>query len=180
MSENSLKIRGKFINKLASKLEDLTDDVELLSKVDKKIFKKLNRNLSKQLGGSQIGGEDADLKAIQIATLKKKLELEAQKKKIEKAVTDATALKDKIGEINAALLGLKTTIDAFDMKLPDLESIQLNIQYLKQDQLDKLTAAVSANTPWADFDNGDTKPVATLVTKEIYEQLVPPVQPQVQ
>ena len=39
MSENNLKIRGKFINKLTSKIEDLNNNFILLSKVDKKILK---------------------------------------------------------------------------------------------------------------------------------------------
>jgi len=41
MSEYNLKIRNKFINKLVYKINDLNKNLELLQKVDKKIFKNM-------------------------------------------------------------------------------------------------------------------------------------------
>ena len=41
MSEYNLKIRNKFINKLLYKINDLNENLELLQKVDKKIFKNI-------------------------------------------------------------------------------------------------------------------------------------------
>ena len=50
MIEKNLKTCNKFINKLFIKIEDLNNNVTLLSKVDKKIFK----NIINQTGGSNL------------------------------------------------------------------------------------------------------------------------------
>ena len=50
MIEKNLKTRNKFINKLHIKIEDLNNNVILLSKVDKQIFK----NIINQIGGTKI------------------------------------------------------------------------------------------------------------------------------
>jgi hypothetical protein len=50
MIEKNLKTRNKFINKLHIKIEDLNNNVSLLSKLDKKIFK----NIINQKGGTNI------------------------------------------------------------------------------------------------------------------------------
>ena len=47
MSENSLELRNKFINKINNKIKDLNDNIALLAKVDNKIFK----NSNSQFGG---------------------------------------------------------------------------------------------------------------------------------
>jgi len=52
MSEKNLKIRNKFVDKIINKIEKINDDIKLLSKVDKKLFKNEN-NL--------IGGTDLPL-----------------------------------------------------------------------------------------------------------------------
>jgi DNA repair exonuclease SbcCD ATPase subunit len=172
MSENSLKIRGKFISKLASKLEDLSDDIELLSKVDRKIFKKINRNISKQLGGADV----ADIKDIQVATLKKKLELAKQKRDVDAAIDAASNLTDKIKEINAALTTIKTTIDEFKIDIdPDrLKAIQLNVDYLTDADFTALSAAVDAGIEWAPF-NEQHPEIGDKITQPVYETIVPTV-----
>ena len=50
MIEKNLKICNKFINKLLIKIEDLNNNIILLSKVDKKIFK----NIINQIGDSNL------------------------------------------------------------------------------------------------------------------------------
>lgn len=125
MSENSLRIRQKFINKFNSKLEDLTDDLDLLLNVDRKIFKKI----------TQRGGADGDiaLKDIQVSALTKKLQLAKQNKDLEEAITKAKDLETKLSGINSALQGIKKDIESMEIvskskeiaalqKVPDVES----------------------------------------------------------
>ena len=83
MSENSLKIRGKFINKLASKIEDLNDNFILLSKVDKKIFKKINNQMSENIN-NQRGGDSKAANNVIVAALKKSQEMRAQQERRER------------------------------------------------------------------------------------------------
>lgn len=52
MSENSLKCRNKFVNKVVDKLNGLKNDIELLYKVDKKISRKIFKNINNQSGGA--------------------------------------------------------------------------------------------------------------------------------
>lgn len=51
MSENSLKCRNKFFNKVLNKISALKDDFDLLHKVDRKIYRNISRNISSQVGG---------------------------------------------------------------------------------------------------------------------------------
>lgn len=75
MSENSLKCRNKFVNKVVDKLNGLKNDIELLYKVDKKISRKIFKNINNQSGGT---GDEVIIKAnqAQIELLKKEAELQ--------------------------------------------------------------------------------------------------------
>jgi hypothetical protein len=170
MSEKSLRIRGKFINKLLSKLEDLNDDLDLLSKVDRKISRKIN----KQRGG----GDVADIKALQIATIKKTLELKKQEAAVKDAIDKASDLTGKITEINGALNSIKTSIDSFKIEVPDLSRIQLNVDYLTEEELGILSTAVTMEPPtnWATFSTANPA-IAAKVGEVAYKELVPDAAP---
>lgn len=112
MSEKSLKTRQKFINKFNSKLEDLTDDLDLLLSVDRKIFRKIG-----QRGGADAApSADVGLKELQVAALTKKLQLDKQNKDLESALKKAQDLQSKIGNIKDALLGIKADIDSMNIQ----------------------------------------------------------------
>jgi hypothetical protein len=99
MSENSLKIRRKFLNKLGTKIDDLNENFILLSHVDKKIFKKMADQrvemFTKQRGGmftnqrggmftKQRGGTLSEAKLAAIEILKVKKELKKQEDEVTK------------------------------------------------------------------------------------------------
>ena len=77
MSENSLKCRNKFVNKVVDKLNGLKNDIELLYKVDKKISRKIFKNINNQSGGADHELTIAANKA-QIGILRKNTELQNQ------------------------------------------------------------------------------------------------------
>ena len=125
MSENSFKIREKFINKLVDKLEDFNSDLILLAKVDKKIYKKNN---------SQKGGASVDTRNLELSTYAKEDELKKQKDKINDAVKKAGTLTDQINKINTVLKGIQEQIDGFDITIPNFDKITLDVDSLTDDQ----------------------------------------------
>jgi hypothetical protein len=161
MSENSLRIRGKFINKLLSKLEDLNDDFELLSKVDKKISKKINK---------QRGGATLDVKELQLQTLKKKLALKKQQDDLDDASAKIAALNAQIDPITATLKSMAEDISGFELKISEEFSNAPTIAVLTPEEVAFLTAT-KTTTPdlsWGDFQaavKGDAKVKDTLLTK---------------
>lgn len=128
MSENSLRIRGKFINKLASKIAEIDEDIELLQKVDRKILRKTQR-----------GGADIAVKDLQKEALKKRIQIEIQNKKLEQAISDATALTTKVKELNDALDGIRKNIEAINISDKTFEGVEVpNISAFKEAVLDNL------------------------------------------
>ena len=125
MSENSFKIREKFINKLVDKLEDLNSDLILLAKVDKKIYKKNN---------SQKGGAKVDTMPLEITAYTKGYELQDQQKKIKEAIDKAGTLTAQIAQINKVLEDIKSQIDGFNVTIPDLSEINLDVVSLSEDE----------------------------------------------
>lgn len=118
MSENSLKIRQKFISKLSSKIEMLNEDLELLRNVDRKILRKSTL----QRGGA---GEAVDLKELQIEALKKKLMIERQNKELKNALDQARDLTTKVDEIRNALTSIKSDIESINIEIPDATGIKV-------------------------------------------------------
>ena len=80
MSENSLKCRNKFFNKVLNKISALKDDFDLLHKVDRKIYRNISRNISSQVGGVPPSLVDAQLAQFyltkDIADLQKRLAID--------------------------------------------------------------------------------------------------------
>ena len=110
MLENSLKIRGKFINKLSTKIEDLNDNFILLSKVDKKIFKKIN---------NQIGGDGGN--NVILAALKKQVEIKNQQEKLQNSLL-------KLSKIQEVITNFETTFKTIQQQINKIkfENIDLN------------------------------------------------------
>ena len=139
MSENSLKIRGKFINKLATKIEDLNDNFILLSKVDKKIFKKINNQIGREIN-NQIGG---DANSAILVALKKQQEMKEQQQKITDSLDKLQNIEAEINSFNTTFDNIKNTIDTIQLgnfnNLENLENFEtLNNNILKQDDIDLL------------------------------------------
>lgn len=119
MSENSLKIRGKFINNLSNDIANLNEKISLLQRVDRKILR------TSQTGGA----EGIEVKELQKKALLKRIQVEMQNLKLDKAIKDAQALTTKVGELNNALKGIQANIDAInvsdiklDIAVPDVNS----------------------------------------------------------
>ena len=129
MLENSLKIRGKFINKLVDKLEDLNNDLILLGKLDNKIYKKNN---------SQKGGNTANLTQLQLTTYAKEQELKEEKKKLEDAIAATGNIEKQIETMNAILEGITKQIEKFQIITPQLKNINVDIKFLDQKERESL------------------------------------------
>ena len=110
MSENSLKIRGKFINKLATKIEDLNDNFILLSKVDKKIFKKINNQMSENMNNQRGGASNPANNAI-LAALKKAQEMKAQQESLASSLTKLEDIEKVIKEITKTFTNITNIIN---------------------------------------------------------------------
>jgi hypothetical protein len=161
MSENSLKIRGKFIGKINSKLEELKDDLELLSKVDRKIFKKIT---------TQKGGADIDVKELQLEALRKRLELARQQTAIDRAAASIAEINAQIGPINEALTAIKNQIAAFNITIPDDFNDTPGLNKLEDAEIGTIQTALTAATQWGAFQTANTA-LATKVSEGIYRTL---------
>ena len=117
MSENSLNIRQKFINKLISKIASLDEDIALLNKVDHK----LSRKNKVQMGGA---GDDVDFKALQEKALIKRLQIDQQNEDLRNALQSAEALQLKIAEIKSALTNIGNEIGKINVESVDLSKIK--------------------------------------------------------
>lgn len=119
MSEYNLKIRNEFFNKLVYKINDLNKNLELLQKVNKKIFKNMK-------GGTIISQTEVDrvlqinpkFKAPPVDLSQWKLVVETQNKtienaneSIEKANLDIEALADFIEIMNTMISQLTSKIN---------------------------------------------------------------------
>ena len=123
MSENSLKIRGKFINKLATKIEDLNDNFILLSKVDKKIFKKMNNQIGEKIN-NQRGGDSKAANNVIVAALKKSQEMRAQQEKLATSLSKLQNIQTVITEFGNTFNNIKKIIDS--ITLGNFNETQIN------------------------------------------------------
>jgi hypothetical protein len=131
MSENSLIVRQKYISKLFDKIESLQEGIQLLEKVDRKIFKKsMSRTI--QAGGAAVADNSISIKGLEGEALVTRLKLEQQKGVIEKARTTIDTLNQGLAGVRSSLEQLhklmhdvndNIKIDPLgDAKLPDLSS----------------------------------------------------------
>lgn len=113
MSENSLEIRNKFINKINNKIKDLNENITLLSKVDNKIFKNTNsqyggnnqfqmiKNINRQSGGRST--EELNTTILELySKLTKQVNLSDVAEKLSKIKKDVEKLHETIGFLNAS------------------------------------------------------------------------------
>ena len=131
MSENSLIVRQKYISKLFDKIESLQEGIQLLEKVDRKIFKKsMARTI--QAGGAAVADNGISIKGLESEALVTRLKLEQQKGVIEKARVTIDTLNQGLAGVRSSLEQLhklmqdvndNIKIDPLgDAKLPDLSS----------------------------------------------------------
>ena len=146
MLENSLKIREKYINKLKAKVDSLSESVNLLNKVDRKLLfeqqqmggAKLNK-LMRSYANIQNGGADEEASAsssapavvaavkdnlkfsdVEKAALRKKAEILLQRKKLDEINKNIDALSKNFAPINAALLNVRDLINSIHIRLPKM------------------------------------------------------------
>jgi len=143
MSENNLKIRGKFINKLSSKIEDLNNNFILLSKVDKKILKKINNQISENINNQKGGDPNAANNAI-LAALKKSMEMKKQQQSLTDSLEQLKSIQKVIDSFNNTFGSIKKIIDDIQLGtfpiVDNLDSfVASDINTLTQDEISALT-----------------------------------------
>jgi hypothetical protein len=143
MSENNLKIRGKFINKLTSKIEDLNNNFILLSKVDKKILKKINNQISENINNQKGGAPNAANNAI-LAALKKSLEMKKQQQSLTDSLEQLKSIQKVIDSFNNTFGSIKKIIDDIQLGtfpiVDNLDSfVASDINTLTPDEISALT-----------------------------------------
>jgi hypothetical protein len=152
MSENSLEIRNKFINKINNKIKDLNDNITLLSKVDNKIFKNTNsqyggnnqfqmiKNINRQSGGATPAEVNKSL--IELYTkATQKVNLGDVAEQLTKIKKDVEKLHNTIGFLNTTFKEEDTSvIDGILKELSAMDTTNLLdeidfkvIDYLKQE-----------------------------------------------
>lgn len=143
MSENSLKIRGKFINKLSTKLDDLNDYFILLGQVDKKIFKKINN----QIGGVDGADITSSANEAKLAILAKKMELKRQEKKFQDAIKSLESLKTTMEKVKTTFVDLSRMITSISFTA-DLDDLPKSTDFtsLTDKEMETLDTFVSTST----------------------------------
>ena len=152
MSENSLEIRNKFINKINNKIKDLNENITLLSKVDNKIFKNTNsqyggnnqfqmiKNINRQSGGAT--PEEVNKSLIELYTkATQKVNLGDVAKQLTKIKEDVEKLHTTIAFLNASFKPEDTKeIDGLLKELSAMDTTNLLddvdfkvIDYLKEE-----------------------------------------------
>ena len=141
MSEKSLRIRAKYASKILKKLEDLSESVTLLTKVDKQLLGK-----SIQSGGARLqnlskiqrgGAGTIDLKEIQKQALISRVKLQEQRNALDVARKTITELNTNLAGIKDAISGLTELMEGlnFDIEplgkadIPDLSHYQETLLY---------------------------------------------------
>jgi len=129
MSENSLEIRNKFINKINNKIKDLNENITLLAKVDNKIFK------NSQYGGNinrQTGGDDDDDPGVnankKLAKLMKNVGVQPDLKEISSYIDN---IKDKLSKLYKTIDALEKAFGTNTNK-KYLDVIMKNIEEAKE------------------------------------------------
>ena len=166
MLENSLKIRGKFINKLVDKLEDLNSDLILLGKLDKKIYKKNN---------SQKGGNTANITQLQLTTYMKEQELKEEQQKLTEAIKSTGNIGEKITKMNQILQTITNQIQEFQIKIPALTNMNVDISALEDFEMKNLKKRIEDKMNWNDFSTstipGDDA-LSKKVGQDMYNKLI--------
>ena len=166
MLENSLKIRGKFINKLVDKLEDLNSDLILLGKLDKKIYKKNN---------SQKGGNTANITQLQLTTYMKEQELKEEQQKLTEAIKSTGNIGEKITKMNQILQTITNQIQEFQIKIPALTNMNVDISALEDFEMKNLKKRIEDKMNWNDFSistiPGDDA-LSKKVGQDMYNKLI--------
>jgi hypothetical protein len=154
MSENSLKIRRKFLNKLGTKIDDLNENFILLSHVDKKIFKKMADQrvemVTKQRGGmftnqrggmftKQRGGTLSEAKKAALEILKAKMELKKQEQAVTKTYQKIEEFKSTIESYKQSFENMIKLIQNMKIDLPpEPEIASYNFDSFTADELAEL------------------------------------------
>lgn len=142
MSENSLKIRSRFVKKISNKLTKLNEDLELLGKVDRKIFR--NKRV-------QSGGADVDVNAVQKDAIKKLLEIRKAQADIDTATAQATNLSKQIAQITVALSTIQDTVNKINITVPaTLAAAKFDVSSLSKEVVDLLLEKGDA-LKWAEI-----------------------------
>jgi len=159
MSENSLIVRQKYISKLFDKVESLQEGIQLLEKVDSKIFKK-NMSRTIQAGGAPVTDNGISIKGLESEALVTRLKLEQQKGVIEKA-------RLTIDTLNKGLDGVRNSLEQLHRLMQDVND-NIKIDPLGDAQLPDLSSYgkqtlynAFKNIPYADMvkvtsDNTET------------------------
>ena len=155
MSENSLEIRNKFINKINNKIKDLNDNITLLSKVDNKIFKNTNsqyggnnqfqmiKNINRQSGGAT--PDEVNKSLIELYTkATQKVNLGDVAEQLSKIKKDVEKLHTTIDFLNASFKPEDTSqIDGLLKELSAMDTTNLLdeidfkvIDYIKKEYTD--------------------------------------------
>ena len=114
MIEKNLEIRDKFINKLFIKLENLNNDLILLSKVDKKIYENII---------NQKGGHNLNLGLLNLYDIKNKI------KKNESNINIFTKLIKSIANKPKNLIIFFTTLTALLKNIKKIEQKHISTNY---------------------------------------------------
>jgi len=182
MSENILKIRGKFINKFVAKIESINNDFELLSKVDKKIFSKVDKKIFSKVdkklnkNNNQIGGDTINLNELQMETLQRKLILQKQQKILDSLKLQLDSINNKIPYINEVLKTTTSDIRKININIPDFKDMSVPlVSTISPSDLLQLEDAFNNVTPWSSFyflnkNNNIIK--NNQITKEQYEKFI--------
>lgn len=150
MSENSLKIRRKFLNKLGTKIDDLNENFILLSHVDKKIFKKMADQrggmFTKQRGGDgDILVSDAQVALLEILKLKR--ELKKQEQEVQKTYDKIEKFGQTIVSYKQSILNMMKLIRQMNFNLPKEPAIaSYNFDSFSDEEIEQLEA-------WSSNDN---------------------------
>jgi len=142
MSENSLIIRQKYISKLFDKVESLQEGIELLEKVDRKIFKKKMSRII-QAGGSalatagtassaSLGNNQVSIKGLESEALVTRIKLKQQANVIDDA-------RKVIDTLNNGLAGVRSSLEQLHRLMQDVND-NIDIKPLGDAQLPDLSS----------------------------------------
>lgn len=168
MSQKNLKIRGKFINKIISKVQVLDDGLDLFSKVNKKIFQKNN---------NQKGGDDINITELQLETIVKKQTLKKQQEQLNLLKKTVEALSNKIQPINNAINQTTEEIKKINITIPDIPNSGPSIRMFSPNELNIIEKAFVNGDTWEIFSKANSDSIIiknNLLTKEQYNRYVSP------
>lgn len=175
MSENSLIVRQKYISKLFDKVESLQEGIQLLEKVDRKIFKKnMFRTIQAGGGNPSATNNSISIKGLESEALVTKIKLEQQKGVIEKA-------RQTIETLNTGLAGVRSSLEQLHKLMQDIND-NINIVPLGDAKLPDLSSYgkqtlynAFKNKPYeqmVQIPDGNTDDLFTLLGNDSFSQLI--------